>query len=360
LTVVAEYVLIYSGPPTEQRFVSAAIFVLLRRFNERRRKAPFGQRRDIGFRQRLGRHEHLIVLLADLFRGVHGKPIDAQPHVKAPIPAVHDTSNVFAEKVSKRFGRDANLRVEILEVVNVHVDDPLAAAAVLEGLCVHVRYAVSFQEQAKLLARLKDRTGVLPARTVEEGEAATIAVRDALPHQLDLARRVDERSLDHCVRLSNVECRISMMPFTLITSAILASYIETINYTLLRGGAEDNDFDENTLSDKDIDNIFAVIMHEISKIEKSESSDVNYTKIIIGLLILITLFTLKTKIYRVSTCCWRRKKLQQQQQQQQRRLHTLDAQPLENITIQELNYNVIADHHHNRLNNHHNGVVETI
>lgn len=151
-----------------------------------------------------------------------------------------------------------------------------------------------------------------------------------------------------------------MMPFTLITSAILASYIETTNYTLLRGGAEDNDFDENTLSDKDIDNIFAVIMHEISKIEKSESSDVNYTKIIIGLLILITLFTLKTKIYRVSTCCWRRKKLQQQQQQQQRRLHTLDAQPLENITIQELNYNVIADHHHNRLNNHHNGVVETI
>lgn len=154
------------------------------------------------------------------------------------------------------------------------------------------------------------------------------------------------------------------MPLTLITSAILASYIETTNYTLLAGKAVDNDFDENTLSDKDIDNIFAVIMNEISKIEKSESSDVNYTKIIIGLLVLITLFTLKTKIYRVSTCCWCRKK-----SLLQRRLTTLDAQPLENITIQELNYNVIADnntnnnkhhHYHQRPNNDHGSVVEII
>ncbi|AXU41616.1 ORF18 [Spodoptera eridania nucleopolyhedrovirus] len=136
-----------------------------------------------------------------------------------------------------------------------------------------------------------------------------------------------------------------MIAFTLITCAIIASYIET-NVTLQDKDSR-NDDDENTLTDKDIDNIFAVIMDEISKIEKTESSDVNYTKIIIGLLILITLFTLKTKIYRISTC-WRRKK--------QRNLKNgggADEIPLENITIQELNYNVISDPHNHHHHHHH-------
>ncbi|QNV47776.1 hypothetical protein [Alphabaculovirus altersperidaniae] len=132
-----------------------------------------------------------------------------------------------------------------------------------------------------------------------------------------------------------------MMTLTLITSAILASYIET-NVTLREGNIK---FDEKTLSDKDIDSIFAIIMNEISKIEKTESSDVNYTKIIIGLLILITIFTLKTKIYRISTC-WRRKKQQRRWFKSYNDVN--DDAPLENITIQELNYNVIADNRHQR------------
>ncbi|AAZ38184.1 ORF-18 [Agrotis segetum nucleopolyhedrovirus A] len=74
-------------------------------------------------------------------------------------------------------------------------------------------------------------------------------------------------------------------------------------------------------------------MNEISKIEKTENNDISYTKMILGCVVLIALFTLKTKIYRASTCCARRGK----------RLRS-DNEPLENITIQELNYNVTIEH----------------
>lgn len=108
------------------------------------------------------------------------------------------------------------------------------------------------------------------------------------------------------------------MTFTLITHAIIASYIEP-NVTL---------HDTN----QDIDSLFALIMNEINKIEKYESNDISYTKMILGILLLMTLFTLKTKIYRGCECCVRRKK----------RLKSDDV-PLENITIQELNYNVTIE-----------------
>nr|ADV91250.1 hypothetical protein [Spodoptera frugiperda multiple nucleopolyhedrovirus]AFH58977.1 hypothetical protein Sf19 [Spodoptera frugiperda multiple nucleopolyhedrovirus]QED40219.1 hypothetical protein [Spodoptera frugiperda multiple nucleopolyhedrovirus]QRN46131.1 Sf19 [Spodoptera frugiperda multiple nucleopolyhedrovirus] len=120
-----------------------------------------------------------------------------------------------------------------------------------------------------------------------------------------------------------------MMPFALLTSALITSYIEN-NITLLRSNSDDDSSNGGEDKLKDIETVFAIIMEEISKIEKTENSDVSYTKIIIGILVLMALFTLKTKIYRMSSCL-RKKRLYKAREEI----------PLENITIQELNYNVI-------------------
>lgn len=87
-------------------------------------------------------------------------------------------------------------------------------------------------------------------------------------------------------------------------------------------------------TEEEITNLFVMIMNEIGKIEKNENNDINYTKMILGLLVLVALFTIKTKIYRASTCCLARKK---------KKLKNFDEIPLDGITIQELNYNVTIE-----------------
>nr|AIL25106.1 Orf28 [Mamestra brassicae multiple nucleopolyhedrovirus] len=79
-----------------------------------------------------------------------------------------------------------------------------------------------------------------------------------------------------------------------IITTIPTLYIDMINTTTLQ---DNGDIDE------EISDLFVMIMNEIDKIEKNESNDISYTKMILGLLILVALFTLKTKIYRASTCC---------------------------------------------------------
>ncbi|ADD73842.1 ORF133 [Lymantria xylina nucleopolyhedrovirus] len=81
---------------------------------------------------------------------------------------------------------------------------------------------------------------------------------------------------------------------------------------------------------RDIDALFALIMVELQKIQNSEISDFSYTKLILILLILIMLYSLKTKLYKLSMCCNKKKRRDDKRQQA----------PLENITIQEFNYNV--------------------
>ncbi|UOQ18894.1 hypothetical protein [Olene mendosa nucleopolyhedrovirus] len=81
---------------------------------------------------------------------------------------------------------------------------------------------------------------------------------------------------------------------------------------------------------RDIDALFALIMVELQKIQNSEISDFSYTKLILILLILIMLYSLKTKLYKLSMCCNKKKHRDDKCQQA----------PLENITIQEFNYNV--------------------
>nr|AMO27620.1 hypothetical protein [Lymantria dispar multiple nucleopolyhedrovirus]QCQ67692.1 hypothetical protein [Lymantria dispar multiple nucleopolyhedrovirus] len=80
---------------------------------------------------------------------------------------------------------------------------------------------------------------------------------------------------------------------------------------------------------RDIDALFALIMVELQKIHSSELSDFSYTKLILILLILIMLYSLKTKLYKLSMCCNKKRDDAKRQQT-----------PLENITIQEFNYNV--------------------
>ncbi|AAM95016.1 hypothetical protein HaMNV_gp028 [Helicoverpa armigera multiple nucleopolyhedrovirus] len=110
-----------------------------------------------------------------------------------------------------------------------------------------------------------------------------------------------------------------------IITTIPTLYIDMINTTTLQ---DNGDIDE------EISDLFVMIMNEIDKIEKNESNDISYTKMILGLLILVALFTLKTKIYRASTCCLSKSK---------KKLKNVDEIPLDGITIQELNYNVTIE-----------------
>ncbi|AAQ11053.1 hypothetical protein [Mamestra configurata nucleopolyhedrovirus A] len=112
------------------------------------------------------------------------------------------------------------------------------------------------------------------------------------------------------------------------TTAIPTLYNKMINTTTITTLQDNGDIDEK------ISDLFVMIMNEIDKIEKNESNDISYTKMILGLLILVALFTLKTKIYRASTCCLSRKK---------KKLKNVDEIPLDGITIQELNYNVTIE-----------------
>ena len=118
-----------------------------------------------------------------------------------------------------------------------------------------------------------------------------------------------------------------MMILPLLTDAIPASYTP-LNTTMLTMLKDSDGFDN---SKDDISSLFITIMNEIGKIEKIESNDISYTKMIFGVLILIALFTVKTKLYRISTCCLQRKN---------HKSHGDEVIPLENITIQELNYNI--------------------
>lgn len=103
-----------------------------------------------------------------------------------------------------------------------------------------------------------------------------------------------------------------------------------INTTMLQDSSDNNLPD----TEEEITNLFVMIMNEIGKIEKNENNDINFTKMILGLLVLVALFTIKTKIYRASTCCLSRKK---------KKLKNFDEIPLDGITIQELNYNVTIE-----------------
>nr|QNH90845.1 maco-A 34 [Mamestra configurata nucleopolyhedrovirus A] len=112
------------------------------------------------------------------------------------------------------------------------------------------------------------------------------------------------------------------------TTAIPTLYNKMINTTTITTLQDNGDIDE------EISDLFVMIMNEIDKIEKNESNDISYTKMILGLLILVALFTLKTKIYRASTCCLSKK---------EKKLKNVDEIPLDGITIQELNYNVTIE-----------------
>lgn len=76
---------------------------------------------------------------------------------------------------------------------------------------------------------------------------------------------------------------------------------------------------------KELDTLFNMIMEEISKIQKNEVTDYGYTRMIFIILILFFIFSIKTKLYKIITCCKRMKP------------DSKDA-ALEKITIQELNY----------------------
>nr|WRQ96272.1 maco-A 34 [Mamestra configurata nucleopolyhedrovirus A]WRQ96441.1 maco-A 34 [Mamestra configurata nucleopolyhedrovirus A] len=113
-----------------------------------------------------------------------------------------------------------------------------------------------------------------------------------------------------------------------ITTTIPTLYIDIMNTTTVTTLQDNGDINEQ------ISDLFVMIMNEIDKIEKNESNDISYTKMILGLLILVALFTLKTKIYRASTCCLSKSK---------KKLKNVDEIPLDGITIQELNYNVTIE-----------------
>jgi hypothetical protein len=82
----------------------------------------------------------------------------------------------------------------------------------------------------------------------------------------------------------------------------------------------------STDNSNDIDALFNMIMNEISNIQKHEVSDNSYTRMIFILLIMLLLFSFKTKLYKMMTC-FKKKPMSE------------DC-ALEKITIKELNYNV--------------------
>ncbi len=81
-----------------------------------------------------------------------------------------------------------------------------------------------------------------------------------------------------------------------------------------------------TINNNDIDALFSMIMNEISNIQKHEVSDNSYTRMIFILLIMLLLFSFKTKLYKIMTCFKKKR--------------TSEDCALEKITIKELNYNV--------------------
>ncbi|AHH82714.1 ORF-125 [Buzura suppressaria nucleopolyhedrovirus] len=83
-----------------------------------------------------------------------------------------------------------------------------------------------------------------------------------------------------------------------------------------------DDKDDNT---EELDSLFNIVMGEISKIQKNETTDNGYIRMIFIILILFFIFSIKTKIYKIFTCCKRLKP-------------TPNDTALEKITIQELNY----------------------
>ncbi|AUV65278.1 hypothetical protein [Alphabaculovirus myunipunctae] len=98
---------------------------------------------------------------------------------------------------------------------------------------------------------------------------------------------------------------VSMTTITLSDGAIPASYTAFISTSTTRANFLLDKQDAGG-GDGDIDGLFDMIMNEIGKIEKNESYDISYTKIILGLLVLLALFTIRTKMYR--GCCrrWQR------------------------------------------------------
>ncbi|AIU41359.1 orf120 [Sucra jujuba nucleopolyhedrovirus] len=84
--------------------------------------------------------------------------------------------------------------------------------------------------------------------------------------------------------------------------------------------------DEN----RDIDHLFNMIMVEVTKIQKNESNDYSYTRIIFILLIVFFIITLKIKLYKYMNCNRKRAATPALAE---------EKVPLEKITIKELNYN---------------------
>ncbi|AYN44974.1 se14 [Alphabaculovirus alterspexiguae] len=111
----------------------------------------------------------------------------------------------------------------------------------------------------------------------------------------------------------------------------------TLQNTLDDETTTDTIQNKNNLNyEEDLNKIFSLIIRELAK---NENNDFGMTtKIILGILVFMAFFTLKTKIYRLSTCLRRKK---------QRKINTEEdnsSEALEKITIKEINYN------HNEFN----------
>lgn len=98
----------------------------------------------------------------------------------------------------------------------------------------------------------------------------------------------------------------------------------------------DNSDDSNEklhkLKTSDIDKLISVFINEMTEIQKHQADDeFSYTRVILILLVVITLFSLKTKLYRFSRCCGKKPSKSE------------TPLILESIRIQELNYNINKD-----------------
>ncbi|QEI03632.1 hypothetical protein [Rachiplusia nu nucleopolyhedrovirus] len=61
----------------------------------------------------------------------------------------------------------------------------------------------------------------------------------------------------------------------------------------------------------DIDKVIDLILDEVTKIEESELTDYNYTRLIFFILLLIIIILVKSRLYKaLFNCCCRRKKLE--------------------------------------------------
>ncbi len=65
----------------------------------------------------------------------------------------------------------------------------------------------------------------------------------------------------------------------------------------------------STAHHDDIDKVIDLILDEVTKIEESELTDYNYTRLIFFILLLIIIILVKSRLYRsLFNCCCRRKK----------------------------------------------------